>query len=357
MNTIDFRRHLHRNPEPALAEQATMAFISEQLDALSIEHCPIARTGILARIEGRRGNAKRCVVLRATIGADSVSELTGAEWASQQQGVMHNYGGDCNAAVVFGVLKRLQANRDFEGTLLALFQPGGGDCVEGAKAVLAENPFADYDVAAVVAQCLDSDLEVGRLGFFPGKFIPSLDRMRFEVKGENSVVAAADLILRLDALRSDVSAVATCSVRTCGDEDCSPERTIVDGTMRVLNEGLRSRLKEMIAHAAEEIDYKYDVEIDTEIEDCVPCVDNNTHLSYEAMLLADSLGFEVEDLEERKAIDDFGCYAQRYHSLLYSVGVGRESGVVGSALFLPDERALEVGEEFMTELALSILNK
>ena len=170
-------------------------------------------------------------------------------------------------------------------------------------------------------------------------------------------MAAADLILRLDALRSDVSAVATCSVRTCGDEDCSPERTIVDGTMRVLNEGLRSRLKEMIAHAAEEIDYKYDVEIDTEIEDCVPCVDNNTHLSYEAMLLADSLGFEVEDLEERKAIDDFGCYAQRYTSLLYSVGVGRESGVVGSALFLPDERALEVGEEFMTELALSILNK
>ena len=67
--------------------------------------------------------------------------------------------------------------------------------------------------------------------------------------------------------------------------------------------------------------------------------------------------FEVEDLEERTSIDDFGCYAQRYPSLLYSVGVGRESGSVGSAMFLPDERAIEVGEEFMTELALSILNK
>ena len=177
---------------------------------------------------------------------------------------------------------------------LPVFQPESFRDDDAVEQLRALRP----DVAAVVAQCLDSDLEVGRLGFFPGKFIPSLDRMRFEVKGENSVVAAADLILRLDSLRSDVCAVATCSVRTCGDEDCSPERTIVDGTMRVLNEGLRSRLKEMIAHAAEEIDYKYDVEIDTEIEDCVPCVDNNTHLSYEATLLADSLGFDVEDLEE-----------------------------------------------------------
>ena len=65
MDTKQFRRELHANPELSFEEHKTAAFIAEQLSQLGIENKPIAKTGVLARIEGRRGNLKRCVVLRA----------------------------------------------------------------------------------------------------------------------------------------------------------------------------------------------------------------------------------------------------------------------------------------------------
>ena len=100
MTTKEFRRELHRYPELSFEEHRTAEFISEQLAALGIEHQPIASTGVLARIEGRRGNPKRCVVLRADIDALPVCERTGAEFASQNEGVMHACGHDCHAAIL-----------------------------------------------------------------------------------------------------------------------------------------------------------------------------------------------------------------------------------------------------------------
>lgn len=52
MTPVEFRRHLHAHPELSFEEHRTARFISEELTRLGIEHRPIARTGILARIEG-----------------------------------------------------------------------------------------------------------------------------------------------------------------------------------------------------------------------------------------------------------------------------------------------------------------
>ena len=364
MKTEDFRRHLHSHPELSLEEHSTAAFISEQLSQLGIEHRPIANTGVLARIEGKRGNLSRCVVLCADIDALPITELTGVEWASQNEGVMHGCGHDCHAAVLYGVLKRLQAERDFEGTLLAIFQPGK----EGAKLVLEEDPFKDYKVAAVIGEHVDEELEVGEIGFCPGKFLASTDELHFTVKGvgghadmrsriKDSVVAISDLIMRLNTFNSDVCAVSVGKVVADGATNIIPDQSYCAGTMRTFDEKLRSRVKDMIAHMAEEVEYKYDVEVDVDIRQGYPCVENDAQLTYEAMLLADSHGFVVKDLEPRNTAEDFGYYTQLYPSLFYRLGVGRNSGRSHTASFLPDERALAVGEEFMYQLALNILNK
>lgn len=338
-----------------------MDFISEQLDNLGIEHYPIAHSGILARIEGRRGNLKRCVVLRAAIDAQPHAELTGVEWASLSDGVMHSSGHDFDAAVLFGVVCRLHQSRDFEGTLLALFQSG-----EGAQNVLSEDPFREYDIAAVIAQSVDSELEIGEFGFCPGKYLASSDEFDFSIRPEsaarcnsqnNPVVAMADLILRLNMLNSDVCIISICRAMADGQADSLPEQSSCQGQVCTFNEKLRARIKEMIHHSVEEIEYKYDVEVQTNICQGSPCVENDAQLSYEAMLLADSNGYVVKDLDVLLRTDDFGHFTQLYPSLYYRVGVGRQSGQQHTATFLPDEKALSVGEEFMYELALSILNK
>ena len=368
MDTIQFRRHLHSHPELSFGEEATAEFISQQLSEYGIEHRFIASTGVLARIEGRRGNLKRCVVLRADIDALPVVENTGVEWSSQNSGVMHACGHDCHAAILFGVLKRMQAERDFEGTLLGLFQPAEERYPGGASLVLDEDPFADYNVQAVLGEHVDAELEIGELGFCPGKFMASVDELYFTIKGvgghaamrgkiKDAVVAAADFIMRLNMLNSDMCVVPVGGVEAAGSTNVIPDEVKLSGTMRTFSENLRSRVKDMISHIAEEIEYKYDVEVVSDLRHGYPCVENDMQLTYEAMLLADSNGFKVRDLDMRPTAEDFGLYSQRYPSLYYRLGVGGASGRVHSSTFLPDERALSVGEEFMYQLALSILNK
>ncbi|MBP3317754.1 MAG: amidohydrolase [Alistipes sp.] len=368
MDTVQFRRYLHSHPELSFAEKATAEFISQQLSEYCIEHRPIAGTGVLARIEGRKGNLKRCVVLRADIDALPMSENTGVEWASQNQDVMHACGHDCHASILFGVLKRMQADRNFEGTLFGLFQPAEERAPGGAMLVMEEDPFKDYDVQAVIGEHVDSELEVGELGFCPGKFMASADELYFTIKGvgghaamrsriKDAVVAAADFIMRLNMLNSDMCVVSVGGVKAEGSTNVIPEEVTLAGTMRTYSENLRTRIKDMIAHIAEEIEYKYDVEIIADPRHGYPCVENDMQLTYEAMLLADSGGFKVRDLDMRPTAEDFGVYSQRYPSLYYRLGVGAESGRAHTSTFLPDERCLEVGEEFMYQLALSILNK
>ena len=368
MDTKEFRRQLHRHPELSFEEHQTARFISERLSELGVEFYPIAQTGILARVEGRRGNLKRCVVLRAEIDALPISELTNVDWSSEQDGVMHACGHDCHAAVLYGVLKRLHLNRDFEGTVLALFQPAEEFCAGGASKVLSEQPFKDYDVVAVIGQHVDSALDVGEIGFCPGKFMASTDELKFVIKGvgggaamrnqmKDPVVAMADLIMRLNMLNSDVCLMSVGKVEANGTANYVPDKCSCEGTMRAFNEGLRARIKDMINHITQEIEYKYDVEVEFCIREGNPCLENDTQLSYEAMLLADSCGYKVRDLEMSPVTDDFSFYSQQYPALFYSLGVGAKSGRRHTAMFLPDERALEVGEEFMWQLALSILNK
>ena len=94
MNPTEFRRHLHAHPELSFKEHNTAAFIADRLTELGIEHRPIARTGVLAWIEGR-GKAdpkRRAVVLRADIDALPITEQNDIGWRSCTPGVMHACG-------------------------------------------------------------------------------------------------------------------------------------------------------------------------------------------------------------------------------------------------------------------------
>ena len=163
MDTKQFRRELHRYPELSFEEHRTAAFIAEQLTALGIENRPIATTGVLARIEGKRGNLKRCVVLRADIDALPIKELNDIAFCSKNEGVMHACGHDMHTAILFGVLQELNKERNFEGTLFGIFQPGEELNPGGASIVLQEKPFEGYDVAAVIGQHVDARFEVGEV--------------------------------------------------------------------------------------------------------------------------------------------------------------------------------------------------
>ena len=323
------------------------AVIAKELEAAGVAYSVVAGC-VLARIEGRRGNLERCVVLRAKM-------------SDVQCGV-----GDAHIAVLLSVIKSAQTSQDFEGTLFGLFQPEA-EGVDVRKFV-AEEPFKGYKVDAILDGVMTPNLEVGQLGFCPGKFMASADEMHFTVCGvggtatmresvKDPVVAIADLIIRLNTFNSEVCVVSVGNLEAKGSAESVPDAASCDGILHTFDEKLRGRIKDMILGAVQEIEYKRTVEISARFNERYPCVENDKRLAYEAMLLADSNGYKVKDLDRCYVADDFGYLAQQYPSLLYHLGVGHSAKCSHCAGLQIEDRVLEIGQDFMSQLALNILNR
>ncbi len=365
MDSISFRRHIHAHPELSFEEVATAQFIGEQLREVGIEHRPIASTGILARLEGC-GDKRRAVVLRADIDALPIAECTGLDYASQNGGVMHACGHDMHAAMLFGTLCELHKRGDFEGTIFGLFQPGEECNPGGASLVLEEEPFANYDVVAVVGAHVDASLEVGQVGFKAGKFMASGDELRFEVCGvgghaamrsklKDPVAATAELITSLLSLNHADRVLSIGRVEAGGATNVIPSQVSLEGTLRTFSESERSATKEQIHAIAAQCGASHGVDVVVDINHGYPCVVCDETLTELASSVASDI-CEVKWLERRATAEDFGYYTTRYPSLFYRVGVGSAAGSSHTSTFAPDEGAIAVGVELMTALALRFTN-
>lgn len=368
MNSIDFRRHIHQYPELSFGEHKTQEFILEQLQAEGIECRAIAGTGVLAKIEGRKGNLKRAVVLRADIDALPIKELTEVEYCSRNEGVMHACGHDMHAAMLYGVLCRLNRERNFEGTLFGIFQPGEELNPGGASMILAERPFEGYDVAAVIGQHVDSRLDVGQVGICPGVFMASNDELRFWISGHgghaarredinDTVTAMADMVVRTTALNTPNSVVSIGKVIAEGATNVIPGEVYAEGTIRTFASEEREHIYTLLAANANAIEQKYGVKVKVDISRGYPSVTNDVMLAYEAMIVATDENIAVREMGRIPMAEDFGYYTECYPSLFYRLGVGAASGGSHTATFLPDEAAMDYGERMMLRMALHILNK
>lgn len=261
--TVTFRRAIHEHPELSFAEHETARYVSGQLAAEGISFRPIAGTGILAKIEGR-GDLSRCVVLRADMDALPIREQTGLPFASRNEGVMHACGHDMHTACLLGALILLNRRRsEIDGTVFGLFQPGEEVDPGGASLVLAEDPFRDYRVQAVVGEHVGAEIPLGQLGFRPGKYMASGDEVRITVRGRGGhgalphnlndpVVAAAALITALQQVVSRnidsrvPSVLSFGRVIADGATNIIPSEVRLEGTFRTMDEVWRAEGKRRI---------------------------------------------------------------------------------------------------------------
>lgn len=371
MNSIEFRRHLHRHPELSFEEHETAAFIREQLTAAGIACQSIAHTGILARIEGRLTTpetAHRALVLRADIDALPIEEQTALPYASEKAGVMHACGHDMHAAMLYGALLQLHANPDFAGTVFGLFQPGEECNPGGASLVLREEPFADYDIVAVIGQHVDWRLEVGQIGVKAGPFMAASDELRFTVRGKGGhgamrhllkdpVAAAAELITRLLALNNSEQTLSLGHISAKGATNVVPDEVYIEGTLRTFNEEERRQTHLTIAETAADIDRLHGTTTEAEINHGYPCVENDAALVGHLTAVAKRNRIALLEMERLMTAEDFGLYTRRYPALFYRTGVGAASGRSHTATYAPSEEAVEVGTGLFTALVYDLMQR
>src|ERR1700730_6796484 len=133
---VQYRRHLHSNPELSFHEYETSSFVKARLDKMNIPWQPMAGTGIVALIKGQK-SSDSVVALRADMDALPITETNDVPYVSKNKGVMHACGHDVHTSSLIGTAAILQSVKNkFGGTVKLIFQPGEEKLPGGASIMI-----------------------------------------------------------------------------------------------------------------------------------------------------------------------------------------------------------------------------
>ncbi len=281
---IAFRRDLHMHPEASFQEFRTTDQIAKALDEMGIPYRRFEPTGLIGEIKG--GKPGKTVALRADIDALSITEKTGLEFASQNEGFMHACGHDTHAAMLMGAAMVLNSVKDeLCGTVKLLFQPAE-EVAGGAKKVIAQGALEGVDY--IFGIHIAAMMPVGAVGMRYGASAASADIFRVKVTGRaahgampqtgcDATVAAAAIVMNLQTIVSRENAPEKPLVVTVGKLESGSRFNIVsgeanmEGTIRCYDYDLHHSLPAMVKRVAEntaeafrckaEVDYEMMTEV------------------------------------------------------------------------------------------------
>jgi amidohydrolase len=214
---IHIRRHLHANPELSEKEFNTADFICKTLDSFGIPYVRnVGGNGIVAKIEGQQPQVST-LALRADMDALPINELNDCDYKSQHPGVMHACGHDVHMASLLGAAKILnEVRNDFEGTLRIIFQPSEEKFPGGALAMINDGVLKNPEPARIYGQHVLPTLEVGKVGFKPGRYMASTDEVYLTVKGRGGHAATPELNIDPVLIASHIIVALAASGKPCG---------------------------------------------------------------------------------------------------------------------------------------------
>ncbi len=180
--TIEMRRYFHKYPELSLQEENTAKKIREELTKMGIPFVPMAGTGTLATIGGKKPG--QCVLLRADMDALPVQEENDFDYASTNPGVMHACGHDSHSAMLLGCAKILKDMEDeINGTVKLCFQLSEENG-QGAKLMIKDGALEGVD--ACFALHVWADVDSGYVAVAPGAVMAGANMFEIEIKGKGS---------------------------------------------------------------------------------------------------------------------------------------------------------------------------
>ena len=280
---IDWRHHIHENPELSNREFETAKMVAAHLKSLGIEVKEnVAKTGVVGTLVG--GKAGPTIGLRADMDALPVQERVKLPWASKAKGeylgaevpVMHACGHDTHVAILMGVAEVLsQVKKDIRGTVKFIFQPAeeGAPPGEegGAKLMVKEGVIKNMDV--IFGLHISSGEEVNRIAYRPQGMMAGANSFTVKIYGAQAhgsapwmgidpIVTAAQIINNAQTIISRNSQLTKqAAVLTFGKMEAGvrnniiPEYAELVGTIRTLDLGMQKlifdRFKTVVEKTAE----------------------------------------------------------------------------------------------------------
>ena len=265
----EWRRDLHENPELLFETHRTSAKVAEKLEAFGCDEVVtgIGRTGVVGVIKGKSDSSGKVIGLRADMDALPIHEQTGLPYASKTPGAMHACGHDGHTAMLLGAAKYLSETRNFDGTVVVIFQPaeeGGG----GGKEMCDDGMMDRWGIQEVYGMHNWPGRPVGSFAIRPGAFFAATDMFDITLEGRgghaakpqetvDTTVMAAQAVLALQSIVSrNADPVEQIVVSVTSFETSSkafnviPQRVQIKGTVRTMAAEMRDlaekRIKEII---------------------------------------------------------------------------------------------------------------
>jgi amidohydrolase len=267
--TIAWRRDFHRHPELGFNEVRTAQIIADELTRLGMDVTTgVGVTGVVGLLHGAAETP--VLLLRFDMDALRILEDTGAEYASQNLGVMHACGHDAHLAVGLSVARLLAAHREeLPGTIKFVFQPAEeGD--GGAARMILDGVLRDPVPDVVMGMHVWNERPVGWYGLTPGPVMASSDIFTVRVSGKGGhgaqphitrdpILAVAHIVTALQTIVSrnvnplDTAVVSVTQIQSGTANNVIPQDAVFTGTLRAFKPEVGSLIKERFYTLIEDI--------------------------------------------------------------------------------------------------------
>ncbi|MEI6757260.1 MAG: amidohydrolase [Chlorobium sp.] len=378
---VAVRRDIHQHPELSFEEVRTTRLINDYLVALGITpEPPLLETGVVALIRGEHGSANgKLVALRADIDALPMAEENSHGFCSLESGKMHACGHDMHTAMLLGAAKILSGMKErLRGDVLLVFQPAEEKAPGGAKPFLDAGLFRQFNPSVIIGQHCFPNVETGKVALCRGSFMAAADELYFTVTGEGGhasaphkaadpVLAAAHIITAAQYLVSRVApphepaVVSIASIHGGNAPNVIPRQVTMSGTMRTMNEELRSLLQEKLRQTVTHVAEGVGVTAEVEIRKGYPVLFNDPDVTAKAEIVCSEYLGQANVLQSEPIMtaEDFACYLQECPGTFWQIGTGTPNYEKGNTLhsptFNPEERALETGSGLLAYAACRFL--
>jgi len=263
--TQSLRRDFHMHPELGFREIRTGGIVAKELETLGLEVTKgVGRTGVVGLLEG--GKPGPTLLLRFDMDALPITEETGAEYASQNSGVMHACGHDGHTAIGLTVAKILHAHRDqLAGAIKFCFQPSeeghNGQEAGGAEMMLRDGVLDSPKVDMTLSMHLWNEKPLGWVHVAKGPVMAGAEQFKIKLIGRGGhgaapnatidpiiaavqVVSAAQSIVARNVGPLETAVVSVTMLHSGTAFNVIPQEATLEGTIRTFDLGVRLKVLE-----------------------------------------------------------------------------------------------------------------
>ncbi len=301
----EIRRDIHEHPEILFDTHRTSAKVESFLKDIGCDEVVpgIGRTGVVGVIKGKTDTAGKVIGLRADMDALPILEATGLDYASKTEGAMHACGHDGHTTMLMGAAKYLAEERNFDGTVVVIFQPaeeGGG----GGKEMCDDGMMDRWNIQEVYGMHNMPGMPEGSFHIRTGAFFASADQFDIIVRGKGGhaakpqdaidpTVIGSQIVLALQTIASrNVDPVGQIVVSVTSFETESkaynviPPMVHLKGTVRTQAEDVRAMARERLHALAEGTAAAFGGVAEVQYHDGYPVMVNDTEMTEHAVAAA-----------------------------------------------------------------------